>query len=368
MLRRRVRLVAALIALVAISACASHPPAYSGSVQTESVAVGSQTGGRVVEVDVAAGSTVRRGSVVVRLDPGLLGAEYDQARAQARQAAERLAELENGNLPTEIARARAQSVQAAAQYHQTVAQSGPQTADQAAAIHDAEAALVLAQISFARTQSLVSTGDLSQATLDQARAGYVQAQARLAQTRASYANVVNAQLAGERASARANAQAQSENYQTVRAGPRSEEIAQAQAALAASEAVIAYDRKRLDETVITSPAAGLVASFNLHPGDLLGANEEAAIIDTFADPYAYIYASQRDLASLDRGTHLRVVSDTGGAPYDGVVVAFDRSAQFTPQNVETADQRADLVYGVKVSIRDPQHRLLSGTTVTVFPR
>ena len=104
---------------------------------------------------------------------------------------------------------------------------------------------------------------------------------------------------------------------------------------------------------ISLPPSGVVASFNLHPGDLLRPNQQAAIIDTFADPYAYVYASQRDLGTLASSTRVKVVSDAGGRIYAGVVETFDRTAQFTPQNVETADQRADLVYGVKVRIHDP---------------
>ncbi|HXP92065.1 MAG TPA: HlyD family efflux transporter periplasmic adaptor subunit [Candidatus Binatia bacterium] len=361
------RAAIAAAAVLAVAACGAQGPKYSGTVQTESVAVGSQTGGRIVEVAVAVGTRVHHGSVVLRLDPALLRAQYDQARAQARAAAERLAELENGNVPTDVARAREQSAQAAAEYRQAVAQRRPQAAAQAAAVREAEAALVLAQTNFNRAQSLAATGDVSRQSLDQARADYAQARARVVHERATYANLVRAQLPGEQASARANALAQSANYQTVRNGPRTEEITQARAALAAAEASVAYDRTRLDEAVIVAPADGVVASFNLHPGDLLDPNQQAAIIDTFADPYAYIYASQRDLASLSNGTHLRIVSDAGGATYEGVVEAHDRTAQFTPQSVETADQRADLVYGVKVRIRDPHHRLLSGTTVTVYP-
>ena len=93
-----------------------------------------------------------------------------------------------------------------------------------------------------------------------------------------------------------------------------------------------------------------------------------AHIFLFKDEPAGGLASQRDLAALTSGTHVRVVSDAGGATFQGTVEAFDRTAQFTPQNVETADQRADLVYGVKIRIHDPQHQLLSGTTVTVHPK
>ncbi len=360
---------AAGLALVcAASSCSPPPPAYSGTVQTESVAVGSQIGGRVAEVNVSAGSRVQRGSVILRIDPGMLGAQYDQARAQVQQAAEHLAELQNGNVETDIERARAQSAQAAAQYRQAAAQTAPQTSAAAAAVSEAQAALTLARANLARTQSLEATGDVSKQSLDQAGSDFAQAQARLEQAQAAYANAVSAQLPGELSGSRANALAQSANYQNVVNGPRAEEIAQAKAALAAAQASAEYDRKRLDEAIIVAPASGVVASFNLHPGDLLGPNQQAAIIDTFADPYAYIYASQHDLAALTSGTHVRVVSDAGGATFDGTVEAFDRTAQFTPQNVETADQRADLVYGVKIRIHDPQHQLLSGTTVTVHPK
>src|SRR6185312_304356 len=100
------RLYAAAPIAVALVACGAQAPKYSGTVQTESVAVGSQTGGRIVAVDVAAGSRVRRGAFVLHLDPSLLRAEYNRSLAQARQSAGRLQELENGNVPADVARAR----------------------------------------------------------------------------------------------------------------------------------------------------------------------------------------------------------------------------------------------------------------------
>lgn len=359
---------AALCAVAVIAACSGHSPSYSGTVQTESVAVGSQTGGRVVSVAVAPGSAVRRGSVILRLDDAELSAKYAQSRAQVQAAAEHLAELANGNLPTDIAHARAQSAQAQAQYRQAVAQRRPQIAAAQAAIRDAEAATRLTKITLDRAATLAASGDASRASLDQARADDQRAQARLAQAQANYNDLVRAQLPGAQSGARANAAAQLATYETVRNGARAEQIAQARAQLAAAQAAAQYALARLRETVVVAPADGIVESFNLHPGDLLGANAQAAIIDTLADPFSYIYVSQRDLGTLERGASVRVVSDADGATYDGRVEAHDRTAQFTPQNVETADQRADLVYGVKVRIHDPQHKLLAGTTITAAPR
>lgn len=372
---RRIALVAAL----AFSGCGQARHVYSATVRTESVAVGSQIGGRVAEVDVAEGSRVVRGAVVLRLDPSMPLAPVDQSRAQTHEAAEHLAELEHGYVSTDVARAREQSAQAAAQYRQAVAQSAPQTGAQQAAVRDAQAgvrdaraALRLARITYDRQSRLAASGDVSRDSLDrasaayaQARAQFVQARARVAEAGEKLADLVAAQLPGQAAAAQANAAAQAAGYQTLRNGTRPEEIAQARAQLGAARAAEEYARTRLDEAVVRSPAAGVVESFNLHVGDLLGPNQTAAIIDTLADPYVYIYVSQRDLGAFPQGRDVGVASDAGGPDFESVVEAHDRTAQFTPQNTETADQRADLVYGVKLRIHDPQHKLLDGTTVTV---
>ena len=116
---------------------------------------------------------------------------------------------------------------------------------------------------------------------------------------------------------------------------------------------------------IYAPADGAIASFDLHPGDMLGVNQTAAILDTFADPVCYVYASQRDLARFERADSIRVSSDSGAGDFRARSRPTIARAQFTPQNVETADQRAELVYGIKVRIHDPEHKLLDGSTVTV---
>jgi len=362
----RVRITAA--ALVVLAACSGQNGGYSGTVQTESIAVGSQVGGRVVEVDVAAGSRVHRGSIVLRLDPAILQAQYDQAEAQARQAADHLTELQNGNVASDVERAEAQSGAAQAQYQQTVAQSAPQSAAGAATVSDAEAGLSLAESNVKRARSLAATGDVSKQVLDQAESQYAVAQARLSAAKSSYAALSQAQLPGQQATARQNAAAQSAAAQTVAEGPRPEVISQARAAADGARAAAARAKTQLLEATIVSTADGVVESFDLHPGDLLQPNQPAAVIDTFADPFVYVYASQKDLARFANGAKMRVVSDSDIGTFDGVVETHDRSAQFTPQNVETADQRAELVYGVKVRIHDPEHKLLSGTTVTVYPQ
>jgi hypothetical protein len=51
--------------------------------------------------------------------------------------------------------------------------------------------------------------------------------------------------------------------------------------------------------------------------------------------------------------------------FTGRVEAIDSSAQFTPRDVQTAEDRANLVFGVKVRVHDPDHVLRGGTTAAV---
>lgn len=345
--------------------CAGAAPRYSGTVQTESIAVGSQVGGRVVEVDVAAGTVVHPGSVIVRLDPSMLQAQLDEALAQERAAEFALDALERGTLPSQVELARGSSRASRAAYLQTVSGSQSRRDAAAAAVASAAAAEDLAQRDYDRTRSLAATGDVPRQSLDSATANLAQTRAALAQAQAQQQELLIADLPNETAASHASAAANRASYLATASGARPAQIAQARAELRNAQAAIAYARARLREATIRSTAGGVISSFNLHPGDMLAENQTAAIIDTFANPYVYIYASQSDLQAIHKAKTIEVRSDTGAGTFSGSVEQYDRTAQFTPQNVETADQRAELVYGVKIRIDDPHHALLDGTTVTV---
>jgi multidrug resistance efflux pump len=334
-------------------------------VQTEFSSVGSQIGGRVVETAVQAGSRVRRGDVLVRLDPSILQAELDQARGQYAAAQANLNALRNGPVATDVKRAQASSSAAIATYRQTLAGASDRIRAAHAAVSSDRADEQYARRQYERFRALVATGDVARQTYDEARSRYEQARMKTAQAEAQYAQLVRADLPGESQAALGNAQAAQFGYLTLRNGTRPEDVAQAQAQAKNAEASVARAQARLNETVIRAPVDGVVSSFDLHRGDMLAQNQTAAIIDAPGNPYAYIYVAQRDIERIRSAKRLVVHADSNTGTFDGHIETFDRNAQFTPQNVETADQRAELVYGMKLRINDPRQQLLPGTTVTV---
>jgi RND family efflux transporter MFP subunit len=142
----------------------------------------------------------------------------------------------------------------------------------------------------------------------------------------------------------------------------------ARIAVEAAQAALDAAAASLAETQIRSPSSGVVESIDLQPGDILPPGATAAVIDTQKDPYVIIYVPQHGLGPFAVGQSLTVHSDAlPGETFVGVVEERDRDAQFTPRNVQTADDRATLTFGVKIRIKDGAGRLYNGTTVTIAP-
>ncbi|MHB8214261.1 MAG: HlyD family secretion protein [Vulcanimicrobiaceae bacterium] len=371
-----------LVVVAVLSACGARAgTSFSGVVHAESVRIGSTAGGRVVQVAVSAGERVRAGEIIVRFDDRAQRADLHAAQGRLALARAQMAELEAGSRSTEIARAQAQAAQAAALYRSTAGAAAARLAavraqvrDAGAAVSQARAALALARQTLARTSSLVQTGDLSRQTLDNAQASYRAARAQYAMTLS--------RLAGARADARRvratvpggvradeyGARAAQAQAAYVRAGARPERLAQGSAAVAIARADVARARVALDETVVRTPVDGVVESIDLHPGDLVAPGAAAATVNALRNPYVRIYVPQRFLAAFAVGTRVTVTSDAlAGHAFHGFVEQRDDVAQFTPNNVQTAGERADLTFGVKIRILDPKHQIYGGTTVSVAP-
>ena len=329
---------------------------------------------------VAEGAHVRKGDVIVRFDDRQPLAAYDAALAQSSQAAAALRDLQAGPRQADIDKASAVAAQAQAQYRQAALMLPQQIAAARQAVHadqsDASAARDAASAAardFARAQKLFDQGAISAQARDAAR---TQAQSAAGASGSASARLRSAQAALDAvssgsaaqnvdAAAKAAAAAQA-GLALVLEGSRPDQIAQARENAKAAAANVAAARARLDEARVTAPADGVVNGIDLHPGDLVAAGAPVATIDESGDPWVRIYVAQSDLARVRVGTALQVRSDaSNGVVFSGTVESIDTSAQFTPRDVQTASDRADLTFGVKVRIRDPQHALRAGTTADV---
>jgi len=374
--------LATALALLSITGCSNHrdPFAYSGTVQADSASVGSTSGGRVTTVAVSDGQRVAKGQTIVAFDDRQLRAGYLAAIAARDQAYAQLHDLEAGPRSADIAKAEANASQADAAYEQArvnqpqavqAARSGVQSAkaDDAAA----NAASVKATRDEERSQTLFQEGaisaqamDASHAAADSARGAAQAADARLRQAIAQLDSVERGSAAQTVNSAADAAAAAHAELSLVLAGTRPDQLLQARAAARAADANVAAAAARLDEARVAAPADGVVDGLDLRPGDLVAAGAAVAQVDEFGDPWVRIYVTQSDMQNVKVGGPVRVRSDAlAGRAFDGRIETIDARAQFTPRDVQTAEDRADLAFGVKVRIADPGRALRAGTTVDV---
>jgi len=156
-----------------------------------------------------------------------------------------------------------------------------------------------------------------------------------------------------------------ETLHELERGNRPEDIAVAAATLEGEERQLAYLERQRTETVVRAPAAGVIESMDLRPGDLVGANQPVAKMLEPSQLWVRVYVPEPQLGRVSVGQKAGITVDTfPKRVFPGKVVEIRTQGEYTPRNVQTLDQRMDQVFGVKVAI-DPAPELKPGMAAAV---
>ncbi|HWL82694.1 MAG TPA: HlyD family efflux transporter periplasmic adaptor subunit [Roseomonas sp.] len=252
---------------------------------------------------------------IVRVNGRIEAEQIDIASKLAGRLAEVL--VEEGQLVSAgavVARLDAATLQAQLR----AAEAQVREAEQARAAADAEllragSARDLAQSELARTQALHQRGYAPTEQLDQRRSSLEVAAATLV---------------------------------TAEAGQR-----RAQATLEAAQAKVAEVRSLLDDTVLTTPRAGRVLYRLLRSGEVVGAGGRVATLIDPTDVSMIVFLPASQVGRLAYGAEARLVLDPVPQYVVPATVSFVApEAQFTPRQVETAQERENLMFRVKLRL------------------
>jgi HlyD family secretion protein len=278
-------------------------------------------------VNVTEGARIEAGSVVATISTTDVDLSLARIRAERAQAAAQLDLLLSGSRPEDIRQAEAQAAAAAA--------------DRKAA----EAEVSSARADEARFEQLLANKAGSVKQRDDAVARRELAEARL-------------RAAADRVSAA------SATVDRLKAGARREEIASARARVATVDAQIASMEHDKSEAVIASPIGGVVAGRLIEPGELVAVGTPVAIVVDLDHAWANVYVEETLVPQIKLDQAATVVTDAGDR-LPGRVSFIASRAEFTPRNVQTANERAKLVYRIKVSVDNRQGILKPGMPVEV---
>lgn len=126
-----------------------------------------------------------------------------------------------------------------------------------------------------------------------------------------------------------------------------------QSEISTYEIQLAQKRDQLAKCRICSPVSGTVLTKYANEGESVTVGKPLFKLADLSDIYVRAYFTTSQLASLKLGDTLTVIPDDGSAnpkEYNGRLIWISSQAEFTPKNIQTRDERADLVYAVKVSV------------------
>ena len=298
---------------------ASRQIVLYGNIDLREVDLAFNGSQRIAKVLAQEGDHVRKGQVLAQLDTSRLTPQLEQAEARADSQAAVVRRLRNGSRPQEIAQARANVALAQADARQ-------------------------ARGNFLRVRQVFQSSSgraVSRQDLDNAKAQWDVAQARVA---------VNRQA-----------------LELAIVGPRKEDIAQAQAMLEADQANVALLRQELADAALRAPLDAVVRSRIAEPGDMASPQKAAFTLDITNPKWVRAYVSEKGLGLVRPGMAATVQVDSfPDRRFDGWVGFISSVAEFTPKTVETPDLRSSLVYQVRVFVKDPDGALRLGMPATVY--
>ncbi|MGN0202042.1 MAG: HlyD family secretion protein [Candidatus Cryptobacteroides sp.] len=112
-------------------------------------------------------------------------------------------------------------------------------------------------------------------------------------------------------------------------------------------------RDQLRRCRIVAPSNGTVLTKYAEEGESVTAGKALFKMADMDRVYVRAYFTTGQLAGLSIGDELTVIPDDGTKSpkkYTGRLTWISEQAEFTPKNIQTRDERADLVYAVKVSV------------------
>ena len=123
----------------------------------------------------------------------------------------------------------------------------------------------------------------------------------------------------------------------------------------AIELQIAQIEDRLSKCRIVSPVGGTVLAKYAEAGELAAVGRSLIKVADLGQVYLRAYFTSEQLSSLRLGQQVTVTADFGGderIDYPGRITWIASESEFTPKSIQTRNSRANLVYAVKIAVKN----------------
>jgi HlyD family secretion protein len=288
-----------------------------------------------VSYDVAEGQTLASGAVVGAIDAAQLTLEREQLAAQRAATLSRVQEVRQ-----QIEGLDAQRGVAAAQRDAAKAQR-----DSLAAQYE------IARRAYERAKRLFDQQASTAQQLDQAERDY---------------RMLGDQIRAQDEQIRAHERQITAQAEQVQAARAQEQTVRNQ--VSAAEAQVGVADERIRKSQVTSPIAGTVLATYAQAGEVVQMGQPLFRMARLDAVDVRAYVTQPQLASLRLGQEVRVSVDAGAGAlrtFTGTISWISSQAEFTPTPIQTREERADLVYALKIRVANQDGVLKIGMPADV---
>ncbi|MGD0359347.1 MAG: efflux RND transporter periplasmic adaptor subunit [Bryobacteraceae bacterium] len=354
-----------------------HPEAtnkivVSGNIELTQVDIAFKTSGRLIERTVNEGDVVQKGMVIARLDREQLLHQRETAEAALSTAEAQLAESESAlkwqkeTMQADMQLRNADLSAAESQLLQLKNGARPQEIQQSqAAVAAAQSQYDQAKKDWDRAQTLYKNDDISTSQYDQFHARFESTEANLKQVK-EQANLVQA---GPRSETIESASAQVERARAslkvgqanaIETKRREEDIVARRGDIERAKSQIALIDSQLADTIAVSPINGIVLVKAADVGEVLAPGTSVVTVGDIDHPWLRAYIREQDLGRIRLGDKVKVTTDSShDKSFDGHIAFISSDAEFTPKQIQTAEERVKLVYRIKIDIDNSRHELKS---------
>lgn len=300
---------------VFLTACDGRPQNIAlGTLERDRIAHTATINEVVVELPVAQGSLVKKGTLLVKLDDTIQKAQVSKTKAEVAQAEAHLEKLRNG--------ARVEDVAAAV-----------------AKVDGTRASLVESEANYKRAIELRASNTISEAARDKT----------LASRDADLASLQSAQ----------------EELRKLTNGTREEDLREAEALLDAAKATLDSEKKKLADLTVLATRDGILDNLPWNLGERVTTGSPLAIVLAGKAPFARIYVPEPYRVRVKVGDELVVHIDGLEEPLTGQLRWIATEPAFTPYYALNQEERARLMYLAEVQLPDSQAHLPNGVPAQV---
>ncbi|MBE8966692.1 HlyD family efflux transporter periplasmic adaptor subunit [Nostocales cyanobacterium LEGE 12452] len=342
----------------------------SGRIEGYETDIGTKVAGRIESVAVREGDTVHKDQVIVKLDDAEIQAQLqgadarlDSIRKQEEQARLQINILESQIIENQFSlqQAKEDAKGKIFQAESSVASSEAQLNQAIAQVEQAKSELKFAQINRDRYAKLVAEGAVAQQQFDQAQTSFETALATLKSRQAavdSYRKLVNS---AQGQLTQAQSAGLNPSIRNAQLSGLSTQLAQTRLQLAAAQADVSNAKASQRETKaqiaylnVKSPIEGVVVSRSVEPGAVVTTGKTLLTVIDPKTVYLRGFIPQGDIGKVRVGQLAKVFLDS--APKKALsakIAAIDTQASFTPENIYFQQDRVKQVFGVKITIDNP---------------